>query len=72
MIKFYSSFEANHDFFLPEKFYLNLPKVIRENTEFNITVGKQINPNLYKQIKILYNATGQLIELISEVYYLEV
>ena len=71
-LNFHSSFEANQDYFLPEKFYLNLPKAIRENTEFNITVGKQINPNLYKQIKILYNATGQLIELISEVYYLEV
>ena len=69
-IKLDSSFEDNQSYFLPEKIYLNLPKIISEGRAFEIIIGKQITANLYKQIKTQYEPTGKLIDLISEVYSL--
>lgn len=66
-----SSVAINTNFFLPEKVLINLPKVVPIDQAFEITVGQQTGENLYRQIKIQYDSTGQLSGLISEVYTLE-
>ena len=63
-----STAEGNETYFLPENIYLNLPGIITKDQEFSLTIGKQTNPTLYKQLTIKYDATGKLTELVSEVY----
>ncbi|MDJ0746096.1 MAG: DUF3598 family protein [Xenococcaceae cyanobacterium MO_167.B27] len=63
--------ESNQNWFLPEKVFVSLPQTITEGQEFKLLVGRQITPNLYKQITSQYDATGNLSNLISEVYELE-
>ena len=65
-----SSSEGTENYFLPENIYLNLPGIIAKDQEFALTIGKQTNPALYKQMIIKYDATGKLFELVSEVYNL--
>ena len=70
-IKLDSLVEGNQNWFLPEKVVLSLPQTIPQGQAFELVVGKQITPNLYKQIKIQYDITGNLSNLISGVYELE-
>ncbi|MEL6437668.1 MAG: DUF3598 family protein [Cyanobacteria bacterium J06621_8] len=67
-INFNLDLADNQSYFLPEKVYLNLPSIIKESTDFQMIVGQQITPSIYKQIKTQYDSTGKLTELISEVY----
>ena len=66
-----SSFaEGNETYFLPENIYLNLPGIIARDQKFAIAIGKQTTLDRYKQIIVKYDATGKLLELVSEVYNL--
>ena len=63
--------EDNKQWFLPEQVFVSLPQTITEGKKITILVGKQISDNSYKQIQVEYDVTGNLTNLVSEVYQLD-